>query len=197
MEHLTLKATTTETDQELGVFEALVSAWVEDRTKDTILPTAFEKTIAAWQRSGKWLPLLFEHSTKSVGEIEPDSMTTDTEGLRVRGHVDQSTDEGEQVWRQIKANTASFSIGGVFESRARKGGKGREIYEIDLLEISATSTPAHPSARVLDWKSATGGEKQDDLDAMSDDELRDYSMAMVNAVDRKAARPIRIASFKC
>src|SRR5215207_5689152 len=149
MQHLTLKAATVEAEEELGVFETIVSAWIEDRMKDVILPGAFDKTIAAWQRSGKRLPLLFEHSTKAVGEIDPHSMTTDAEGLRVRRHVDRSTDEGEQVWRQVKASTASFSIGGAFESRRRKGGKGKEIYEVDLLEISATSTPAHSSARVL------------------------------------------------
>ena len=192
MQHLTMKATTTETEEELGVFEALVSAWIEDRQQDTILPTAFDKTIAAWQRSGKWLPMLFEHSTKSVGEIEPDSMTTDTEGLRVRGHVDQATDEGEQTWRMIKANTASFSIGGIFESRARKGG-GREIYEVDLLEISATSTPAHPSARVLGWKSTDGP----DLDSMSDDELKAYSLKAIEGIDMRALQPITITTFEC
>ncbi len=38
------------------------------------------------------------------------------------------------------------------EARPRSGG-GREIYEIDLLEISATSKPMHPAARALSWKS--------------------------------------------
>ena len=36
MEHLTVKATTTTTDQELGTFTALVSAWTADREEDTI-----------------------------------------------------------------------------------------------------------------------------------------------------------------
>ena len=39
------------------------------------------------------------------------------------------------------------------ESRASKDG-GRVLTEIDLLEISATSTPAHPATRVLAWKTA-------------------------------------------
>lgn len=74
MEHLLAKATTIETEEELGVFEAVVSAWSEDRMGDVILPGAYDKTIRAWRESGKWLPLLFEHSTKSVGEIDPESL---------------------------------------------------------------------------------------------------------------------------
>jgi len=199
MQHLTLKAATVEAEEELGVFEAIVSAWIEDRMKDVILPGAFDKTIAAWQRSGKRLPLLFEHSTKAVGEIDPHSMTTDAEGLRVRRHVDRSTDEGEQVWRQVKASTASFSIGGAFESRRRKGGKGKEIYEVDLLEISATSTPAHPSARVLSWKSTRSlDEKRYDVfgKSMSYEEMVEQGPRMA-AERAKKAQPTQIVTFEC
>jgi Escherichia/Staphylococcus phage prohead protease len=198
MQHLIAKATTVETEEELGVFEAIVSAWAEDRVGDTILPTAYDKTIRAWRESGKWLPLLFEHSTKAIGEIDPESLTTDAEGLHVRGHVDQSTEEGEQVWRQIKSNTASFSIGFASESRPRKGGKGREIYEIDLLEISATSTPVHPSARVLSWKST---ERKYDVfgQVMSYEEMVEQGPRLAREREResKAARPIKIVSFEC
>ncbi len=199
MQHLIAKATVTETDQELGTFTALVSAWVEDRQGDTIDQSAFDQSIQDWQSSGKYLPLLFEHSTKAVGSIDPDSMHTTEEGLVVSGEVDRSTDEGEQVWRQIKDNTASFSIGFASESRPRKRGKGREITEIDLLEISATSTPVQGAARVLDWKSATSGEETEspDLDDMTDAELKAYSLAAVARVDMKASRPIQIARFPC
>jgi HK97 family phage prohead protease len=193
VQHLTLKTEMVETEEELGVFEAIVSAWAEDRMGDTILPTAYDKTIAAWRKSGRWLPLLFEHSVKAIGEIDPESLAVDEEGLRVRGHVDQASEEGEQAWRQIKANTASFSIGFKSESRRRKGGKGREIYEIDLLEISFTSTPVNAAARVLGWKSMAGSP---DLDSMTDAELKDYSLGLVDGID-KASRPITIATFEC
>jgi HK97 family phage prohead protease len=151
MQRLQLKATTTETTDQ-GTFTALVSAWNADREKDTILPTAFDKTIAAWRQSGKNLPLLFEHSTTTVGHIDPESMHATQQGLVVAGQVDRSTDEGQQVWRSIKSRTCGFSIGFAAESRPRKGG-GRVLTEIDLLEISATSRPIHPDTRVLSMKS--------------------------------------------
>lgn len=152
MQHVNLKATTTATDQELGQFEALVSAWDADREKDTIERTAFDRTIEAWQRSGKRLPLLHEHSSIVVGSIDPDSMHATEAGLVVSGEVDRETDEGKQAWRTIKAGSAGFSIGYMAESEARKGG-GRRITEIDLLEITVTSRPMHPSTRALGWKS--------------------------------------------
>jgi HK97 family phage prohead protease len=153
VQHLTLKATATENDQELGTFTAIVSAWDADREQHVIERTAFDKTIAAWKASGKKLPLLFEHSTMVVGAIDPASMHPTDAGLVVSGEVDRTDAEGRLVWRSVKAGTAGFSIGFMSKSKPREGG-GRTLTEIDLLEISATSTPMHPSARVFDWKSA-------------------------------------------
>jgi HK97 family phage prohead protease len=154
MEHKTATATATITDQNLGQFVALVSAWQADREKDVISRTAFDTTIEAWQRSGKKLPLLFEHSQIVVGAVDPHSRHATAAGLVVAGEVDRSTDEGRQVWRSIKSGVLGFSIGFMSESRPRPGG-GRELTEIDLLEVSATSTPMHPATRALSWKAAT------------------------------------------
>jgi hypothetical protein len=86
-------------------------------------------------------------------------------GLVVEGEVDRETDQGRQVWRSIKSGVTGFSIGYMSESRPRKGG-GRTLTEIDLLEISATVRPMHPSARVLDWKSAGRDHTDDHLVAL-------------------------------
>ena len=59
-----IKATTTATDTEQGTFSALVSAWVADREGDVIEKTAFDRTIEAWMRSGKNLPLLLNHNDR-------------------------------------------------------------------------------------------------------------------------------------
>jgi phage head maturation protease len=71
----------------------------------------------------------------------------------VAGDVDRSTDEGKQVWRSIKSGVCGFSIGFMSESRPRPGG-GRVLTEIDLIEVSATSTPMHPATRAISWKTA-------------------------------------------
>jgi HK97 family phage prohead protease len=152
MHHKQLEITPTETDQDQGTFTALVSAWSVDRQGDVIDRHAFDRTIEAWQQSGKRLPLLFEHSTEEIGSIDPFSIYPTEEGLVVSGEIDRSTEHGRQVWRSIKRNSAAFSIGYMSEDRPRRGG-GRRLLEIDLLEITATSKPAHPATRALSWKS--------------------------------------------
>ena len=153
MQHVTLKAATTATDQELGTFTALVSAWDADREGDVIERDAFDQTIPAWTKSAS-VPLLFEHSKRVVGSVDPASMQPTDAGLVVSGEVDRETDEGKQVWRSIKSGVCGFSIGYMSESTPRKGG-GRTITEIDLLEISTTSTPMNAGTRALGWKSST------------------------------------------
>jgi HK97 family phage prohead protease len=213
MQRVTLEAKTTATDQELGTFTAIVSAWDADREHDVIERTAFDKTILAWKASGKKLPLLFEHTTTVVGAIDPASMHPTDAGLVVSGEVDRTDAEGRLVWRSVKAGTAGFSIGFMAKSKPRKGG-GRTLTEVDLLEISATSTPMHPSARVLDWKSTTGfdrdaywrevfggkstEQKRPLVTPEMDEEIRKI-VAEAEAEEAKAARlarPIKVARFK-
>ena len=198
MERKVLAAKTTVIDQELGQFEALVSTWTEDREKDVIDQSAFDKTIRAWGASGRNLPLLFEHSTTVVGSVVPESMHTTAGGLVVAGEVDRSTEKGQQVWRSIKSNTAAFSIGYMSESRARPGG-GREIIEIDLLEISYTSTPMNANTRALSWKSAHASDPglEQDWRAITAAFNRPREEAeMEAALEAEIARkPIQIAQF--
>jgi HK97 family phage prohead protease len=208
MQHIALKASTVAVDQEVGQFTALVSAWDADREDDTIAPTAFDRTMEAWQRTGKNLPLLFEHSTEVIGHIDASTMRSTKEGLVVSGEVDRSTDNGMQVWRTIKAGAAGFSIGYLSEDRPREGG-GREITEVDLLEISATSKPMHPATRALSWKSA---HREDDLAAREAELInrawgeatrvhdaegqRKRFEALTGGKSSKTPRPVRVASFE-
>lgn len=197
---LTARVTETDTDQDLGVFEAIASAWEADREGDTIARHAFDKTIAAWIGSQKKIPLLFEHSTTVVGSIDPESMHPTDAGLIVAGEVDRSTDEGKQAWRSIKAGSAGFSIGFMSESRSRPGG-GRELVEIDLLEVSVTSTPAHPATRATSWKSANSTtalvEREWAIVGHAWETAR--AKAEVKAIEQqtKARDPIQVKTFDC
>jgi HK97 family phage prohead protease len=215
MQRVTLEAKTTATDQELGTFTAIVSAWEADREKDVVERHAFDATIRAWQASGKKLPLLFEHSTRSVGAIDPATMHPSDAGLVVSGEVDRETDEGRQVWRMVKQNTIGFSIGFMSKSKPREGG-GRILTEIDLLEISATSTPMHPSARVISWKSSADWDPDEywrsvfggpnaPLSQASYEEYRHKDQELEKMIaeveaeaerQRKRDRPIKVKRFK-
>jgi HK97 family phage prohead protease len=206
VQHLTLKATATETDQELGTFTALVSAWSADREKDTIDRRAFDQSIEDWRASGKRLPLLLEHSTTIVGALDPATMRPEERGLVVSGSVDRESDEGQRVWRAIKSNVASFSIGFMAtKSRPRRGG-GRHLQVIDLLEVSVVSKPAHAATRTLGWKSADNDpvfEAFKDAERKAQDAYDRQRVAELAAeLEAKAAReakrnrPIRIKRFE-
>ena len=167
MDHLTLKAQTT-VDTELGTFQAVISSWSADREGDTIARSAFDQSLEDWRRSGKSLPLLFEHSVIAVGSLDPASMYTDERGLIAAGEIDRDTREGKQAWAQVKRGSAGFSIGFLtVKSQETKG--GQELQVIDLLEVSITSTPAHPAARVVSWKSAAAT-TEDPLDSLPEEE---------------------------
>jgi HK97 family phage prohead protease len=97
--------------------------------------------------------LLWEHADQPIGYVDPDRMRTDDRGLIVGGHIDRDSDKGELAWKMVKNRSAGFSIGFASQSRPRKG-SGRVLFEIDLLEISITSKPMHPSTRALNWKDA-------------------------------------------
>ena len=173
-------------------------------------PSAFDKSIEAFQQSGKRLPLLFEHTTQAVGYVDPYAMHSTDAGLVVFGEVDRSTDEGKQVWAQIKAGTAGFSIGFMAKSRATKDG-GRILTEIDVLEISATSTPAHPATRVLGWKSTGTPAIRDEepeaipaaeiwlVDEVALPAVTEEMVEEINAMaarDEKRNRPIKVKRFE-
>jgi HK97 family phage prohead protease len=184
MEHVALKATTTATDQELGTFEALASAWAPDRERDVISRHAFDKTIKAWRESGKRVPLLLNHTTTVVGHVDPDTMQTTDEGLVVSGEVDRSSEEGRMVWRTIKSGTAGFSIGYSGTYLPLEDG-GRVLVEVDLLEVSATSTPMHPATRALSWKSEDAF-RQAVIDILTE-----------GVTETKGIEPLKIATFEC
>jgi HK97 family phage prohead protease len=167
----------------------------------------------AAERGEKALPLLFEHSTTVVGSVKPESMRPTAAGLVVAGEVDRSTDEGRQVWRSIKSGVCGFSIGFMSESRARPGG-GRVLTEVDLIEVSATSTPMHPATRAISWKSAFDVDVPSDADQkarfamlMFTDEqeqdlrrwLREFNEAIsgtkATAPATKSKGPVRLARF--
>ena len=163
MEHLTVKATTTTTDQELGTFTALVSAWTADREGDTIDRHAFDQSVADWKASGKMLPLLLEHKTTVVGALDPATMRTEERGLVVAGSVDRESDEGQRVWRAIKSNVASFQHrlhgGQVTPARRRWSRVARDRPAGGQRGVDADAS-RHPSLELEDGRSARHGRER-------------------------------------
>ena len=151
---LAAKAATT-TDR--GEFTAIAATWTVDRESDQIRRGAFAKTIAAWQQSGKQIPLHWNHSADPediVGVVDPASLKETAEGLVVAGKL--ALDESErarEIWRSVKAGAVALSFGYLVKGEQSRADGIRELTELDLFEISLTPSPANSDTRILDTKS--------------------------------------------
>ena len=202
-EHMVHKtvAAETETITDEGLFTALVSVNSEDRERDTVERGAFSETIRRWRQSKKMMPLAIDHSTAPedvVGVIDPQQMEETALGLVVGGQVDLESPRGRDAWRAIKSGAFGFSIGFLIQdSRSRGKGKGRILTAVDLFEVSLTATPVVFESRVLTTKAIDEETNEADLDSMTDAELKDYSLSMIDGIDTKAHLPVQVVSFKC
>jgi uncharacterized protein len=156
VEHLTVKAVATAT--ELGEFTAIAATYDIDRAKDQIIPGAFEKTIARWRASGKYLPVHWNHSGAAadiIGAIDPAAMREiPDEGLYVEGKLDlQDSEVAREAWRSMKNDAVSLSFGYVALKTCDRGGIN-DLLELDLFEVSIVPHPANPDTRVLSMKAA-------------------------------------------
>lgn len=147
MEHLTLKAVTTTTDQ--GLFEAVISTETSDREKDIVSAQGMVDALQKWNRP---LPLAWNHNTEAesiFGAIDPKSARVVDSEVVVAGQVDMESKVGKEAWRTFKSRTVGFSFGYlVLQARNIKGG-GRNITELDVFEVTATPTPMNNDTRVL------------------------------------------------
>lgn len=111
-----------------------------DAARDTILPGAFAATLA--NRTAR-LPLYWQHRpTQRIGWVE--SAREDARGLRVTALLDPGT--------RPAALLAAGAVDGLsFGYRARdwrQTPQGRELAEIELIEVSLVTHPLQHGARV-------------------------------------------------
>lgn len=155
MEQVLLKAATTAADQ--GLFTAVISTTSIDREGDIVSPQGMVNALHKWAPLGKKLPLSWNHSLAPediIGWIDPGTAKVVGNEVEVDGWVDQTVDRGKEAWRLVKSGTLGFSYGYIpLKAPRRKGGKGRDIMELDVYEITATPAPMNGDTRVVGWKS--------------------------------------------
>lgn len=159
MEHVQLKAVTTATDE--GTFTAVISTASVDRERDIVDPQGMVNALHKWHGTGKKIPLAWNHSTApqdQIGFIDPASAKAVDGEVVVDGWIDQSVENGAHAWRLAKAGTLGFSFGYLVLGGTNRKGGGRHITELDVFEITATSTPMNNDTRVLAWKSVKDAE---------------------------------------
>ena len=113
---------------------------VPDAARDTILPGAFAATLAA--RYGP-LPLHWQHRpTQRIGWVE--HAEEDAKGLRVIARLDPATRAASLL---LNCAVSGLSFG--YRARDyRMTEAGRELAEVELIEVSLVTHPLQYSARV-------------------------------------------------
>jgi hypothetical protein len=115
-----------------------------DRGGDVIRRGAFARAVAAGPQG---VPLLWQHDpTRPIGRIE--TLGEDARGLRViarltPGHA--QADEAAALLRDGAVGGLSFG----YRARGqRPRPRGRELTDLDLVEVSLVTLPMQPGARV-------------------------------------------------
>lgn len=138
-----------------GRFTALASTYELDRQGDRIAPGAFARTLAAIEKRGGRIPLLWNHD-EPIGSIESARETRD--GLEVEAVIALGTGQGARAYELLKAGALSLSVGFAIAPEGATFDDGvRVIHDLDLAEVSVVAVPANAGAVVRDVKSLYPG----------------------------------------
>lgn len=114
---------------------------IPDAARDTILPGAFARSLAA---RGDPLPLYWQHRPEQrIGWIE--RAAEDARGLRVIASIDNPDGRAAQDVRGRAISGLSF---GYRARRSHHTPSGRVLEQVELFEISLVTHPLQYAARV-------------------------------------------------
>ena len=133
---------------EAGTITGLAWVWGrEDRTGDVIVKGAFKDTPLP-------IPMLDSHDNRKPIGTWFDVRET-AHGLEVKGKLSiKDVARAREIHALIRDGAIrGLSIGGMFRQTKRLTTGGREVREVELLEISTVSVPAHPDAKITSFKS--------------------------------------------
>lgn len=146
-----------------GQFTAYASVFGNiDSYGDVVVPGAFAKDLARWEKSGNPIPLLFGHNMSdpdyNIGHVS--AAEEDAVGLKVTGQLDLENPKARQVYRMIKGrriNQMSFAYDEVDSGPAvRDGVDVWELRELKLYEVSVVTIGANSETEILAVKSLPG-----------------------------------------
>lgn len=123
-----------------------------DSYGDVIAPGAYAKTIAALGKSGRALPLRYEHYDVVGKWVE---VREDRRGLLVTGELTPGHSVAENVAASLRHGSVTGLSIGFRAIKASRDAKGvRTLEEIDLSEVSIVASPAQTEARISTAKAA-------------------------------------------
>ena len=139
-----------------GQFVAYASVFGnKDAYGDVVMPGAFTKTLAEWQKSGDVIPLLFGHNMSDpdynlggVVEAEEDNV-----GLKITGEFDLENPKSVQSYRLLKGRRIrqmSFAYDEIDSGPAVHDGENVwELRELKLYEVSIVTVGANQETEIL------------------------------------------------
>jgi uncharacterized protein len=139
-----------------GQFVAYASCFNNiDSYKDVVLPGAFRKDLARWEKSGNSIPLLFAHNMSdpdyNIGHIT--KAEEDEIGLKVTAQLDLENPKAKQVYRMLKGrriDQMSFAYDVLDGERSKKDNQDvYHIKDVRLYEVSVVTVGANPETEIL------------------------------------------------
>lgn len=123
---------------------------VADLERDIVHRGAFRRSILERPSS----PMLLRHDSRLRAGVWF-RLREDARGLFVRGRIELDAPAGPMAMRLIGAGVDGLSIG--FRTLVqRKRADGRDLYDLDLIEISIVPRPMAPTARLVRAALANG-----------------------------------------
>lgn len=134
-----------------GRFEGYASMFNGvDAYGDTIIPGAYKKTIKR-KAGDRPIRMRWNHCGPVIGKWT--DMAEDDKGLHVKGELTPGHSVAKDVYASMRHGAVSgMSIGYIARSAREKADGGRELKEIDLIEISVVEDPADLGARITGMK---------------------------------------------
>lgn len=157
-----------------------------DLGNDRVMPGAFKQCIEEMARSGKNLPVLWQHDmTMPLGTYV--EMYEDAKGLYVKGRMPKADDFVRgRVMPQMKAGSIDSMSIGYMANQWEMDGDIRNLKEITLYEISLVTMPMNPDAMITDMKTKEVGI----------DDFKDLTVREIDSVLRSGVKMTRKATKK-
>lgn len=129
-----------------------------DSYGEAVQKGAFRKSLAAWRKSKRPIPMLWQHnSNQPIGAWH--SYEEDDTGLLLKGLINVETTRGHDAWSDVKAQAVGGLSIGYKEVRAdpftwEPTETPRRLFEVDLREVSVVTFPALKEAQIDKVKAA-------------------------------------------
>lgn len=139
-------------DGQPGEIAGYGSLWEKvDSYGEVVMPGAFTKSLKAWNKSRRPIPMLWQHrSDQPIGVW--DTFEEDDKGLKLSGRLNLETQRGNEAWSDVKMQAVTGLSIGYYEVKADpydfSNAAPRKLIELDLREVSPVTFPALKEAQI-------------------------------------------------